>query len=710
MVVFAAALVTAQGAIPASAVRGVDVSHWNGTVGWLDLVDQGYSFVFAKATEGRTLSDPTYPLNRAASAAAGLKFGAYHFARPTGADDASITAGAIAQADRFVAFAQPKPGDLMPVLDLETSGGLSPAELTDWTQAWLVEVEARLGVKPIIYAGLNFWRSRLGDTSVFASDGYKLWYARYTSAANPIAPAGNWAGLGWTFWQWTSCAHLPGFAGCADADRFRGRNLSSVTIPAAPSRAPAVTSPPEIVGAPQAGRLLAALPGLWVGAEPISFAYQWKRCDAAGNGCVSIGAATAETYRARSVDVGHALIVQVNAQNVTASSSAASPATLAVAPAGSPPGSPPSPVTAPTIVGSPQAGQTLTSLVGAWRGSPTQFAYQWRRCARAGAPCVMIAGATRSSYTPLARDIGKTLSLQVTAKSRAGSRKTVSAPTALVAPAPVPKPSPGSAVAIAGDAGAVTNPDRTVTVVWQPGAVAPKTTVKLGPASARLGRLALPGTAVLFSLEPSSAGGSTRLAWPVDVSFASAPAAAIAGFSGNESLWRRVPSLATSALAAGESAGFFRDGAGALHVLTLRTGALGLFRPGDWGDPRFTSERGPRLLRADDRSVPLSTRPARPGVTVTTRFSVDEQAHLYVSVLDPHSRALLLLHTGSILGTRLSGGSTRTLQALALSPGARPLRLHLARRPASGGTYRIRVVASDPYGRRALLEIPLHVS
>jgi GH25 family lysozyme M1 (1,4-beta-N-acetylmuramidase) len=706
----AAALVTAQGAIPASAVRGVDVSHWNGTVGWSELVGGGNSFAFAKATEGRALSDLTYVLNRAGARSVGVRFGAYHFARPAGADDASITAGAIAQADRFVTFAQPKPGDLLPALDLEASGGLSPARLAEWTQAWLDEVQARLAVKPLIYTGLNFWRSRLADTSVFASAGYRLWYARYTTAANPSAPAGNWGGFGWTFWQWTNCAHLRGIAGCVDADRFHGNTVSAATIPPAVPAPPSVTSPPAIVGAPQIGHLLAAVPGLWLGAEPISFGYQWERCDAAGNGCVVIPASIAETYSPRSPDLGHALAVQVAARNAVGSSSAVSPATLAVAAAGSSPGSAPTVVTAPTIVGTAQAGQTLTSLVGLWRGSPTQFGYQWRRCARNGAACSLIAGATNSSYTPLAPDIGKALSLAVIAKNRGGSRTALSPRTAAVAPAPVPKASIGSAVAVAAQAGAVTTPGGDVTVTWQPGAVAAKTTVGLQPAPLRLGRLALPKTAVVLSLGRTPTGaGSSKLAWPVDVSFVSGTAAAVAGFSANESIWHPVPSLAGPSLPAGIHTGAYRDTAGALHMLTLQAGGLGLFRPASWGDPRFTTGSGPRLRRADGRSTPLTASPTHPGVTVTTRFSVDEQARLSASVLDPHSRRLLLLPTGSILGRAVSGLPTRTIQALMLTLGGVPLQLHLAKKPSSG-TYRIRIVASDPYARRALLEISLRIS
>src|SRR5439155_13869890 len=111
----------------------------------------GYSFVFQNATEGVTVSDVTYPVNRAGAASVGIHLGAYHFARPGGTTDSSIAADAIFEADHFLSYAQPSPGDLLPVLDLEVTGGLKPPQLIVWTQAWVNEVVARLGVRPIIY-------------------------------------------------------------------------------------------------------------------------------------------------------------------------------------------------------------------------------------------------------------------------------------------------------------------------------------------------------------------------------------------------------------------------------------------------------------------------------------------------------------------------------------------------------------------------------
>jgi hypothetical protein len=79
-----------------------------------------------------------------------------------------------------------------------------------------------------------------------------------------------------------------------------------------------------IQGAPQVHGSLIATTGAWSGTPPITFTYQWLRCDAAGNACVVIPGATGRNYTPRSADVGHTLRVVVTASNGVGSASAKS--------------------------------------------------------------------------------------------------------------------------------------------------------------------------------------------------------------------------------------------------------------------------------------------------------------------------------------------------------------------------------------------------
>ena len=97
---------------------------------------------------------------------------------------------------------------------------------------------------------------------------------------------------------------------------------------------------------------------------------------------------------------------------------------------------PPSNTSPPTIAGTAQEGQTLTAGPGTWSGTqPINYAYQWQRCGSSGANCAPIAGATATTYTLTAADVGSTVEVSVTASNMAGSATASSPPTAVVVPA-----------------------------------------------------------------------------------------------------------------------------------------------------------------------------------------------------------------------------------------------------------------------------------
>src|SRR4051794_9842476 len=62
---------------------------------------------------------------------------------------------------------------------------------------------------------------------------------------------------------------------------------------------------------------------------------------------------------------------------------------------------------APVVAGEPRDREPLTTTDGNWSGSPPAFEYQWLRCATAtGGNCVVVPGATASSYTATSDDVG----------------------------------------------------------------------------------------------------------------------------------------------------------------------------------------------------------------------------------------------------------------------------------------------------------------
>ena len=215
---------------------GPDVSSWQhsgGAINWAAAAGASVSFAFIKATEGPAYTNPYFAGDFAGAGNAGLYRGAYHFARP-----ALPISTAADQARQFVAVTGVLHGalDLPPVLDLEASGGLGPADLANWTATWLSAVQQLTGRVPMIYASPNFWASALGNTTSLS--GYPLWIARWTTASDPLPLPGGWTS--WLFWQYTSTGAVPGISGNVDLSRFCCSLAKLAEVSGSPSGRPLI--------------------------------------------------------------------------------------------------------------------------------------------------------------------------------------------------------------------------------------------------------------------------------------------------------------------------------------------------------------------------------------------------------------------------------------------------------------------------------------
>ena len=120
-----------------------------------------------------------------------------------------------------------------------------------------------------------------------------------------------------------------------------------VAVSGSATAAPAVRPPrqsapvnaalPAVSGTARQGQTLTASSGSWGGTLPISYAYQWQRCNAGGSGCNSISGAHSATYLLVSADVGHTIRVRVTATNADGSAQAFSAPTGVIADLGNAP-------------------------------------------------------------------------------------------------------------------------------------------------------------------------------------------------------------------------------------------------------------------------------------------------------------------------------------------------------------------------------------
>lgn len=208
--------------------------------------------------------------------------------------------------------------------------------------------------------------------------------------------------------------------------------------------APDNTSEPTISGTAAPGQTLTATAGTWSGA-PTSFAFQWVRCGADGglpdgSNCPFIPGASTTAYVVSSADVGSRLRFRVTAANADGQETAASNATALISAV-------PVSTSDPAITGSAVEGQTLKATAGGWSSTTaiTSFNYQWVRCGAdggnpSGSSCPAIGGATSSSYTLVAADVGRRMRVRVTATNSSGSATAASNATGIVGSSAVGPP------------------------------------------------------------------------------------------------------------------------------------------------------------------------------------------------------------------------------------------------------------------------------
>ena len=190
------------GAATNAPVQGYDVSYYQGSFNWAAAKSNGVDFGFARISDGLGFMDPKFAPNWAAMKSAGVLRGAYQFFEP--GQDATAQANLVVQT-----LGKLGDGDLPAMIDVEATGGQSPATVAAKVKTWLTIVEKGTGRRPFIYSGSYFWQDNVQDTSLGA---YPFWIAAYGVSCPSLPP--GWSN--WTFWQYSDGG------GSLDHDVFNG--------------------------------------------------------------------------------------------------------------------------------------------------------------------------------------------------------------------------------------------------------------------------------------------------------------------------------------------------------------------------------------------------------------------------------------------------------------------------------------------------------
>jgi lysozyme len=184
--------------------HGVDVSHYQGSIDWRKLAKHAHMhYAYIKATEGANFRDPYYEHNLKQARKHGVMVGSYIFFRPQ--------VPLLAQMDNLFHTVNPKKQDLIPLVDVETTGSLSTDAFQDSLRIFLDMVSAAYRCKPLVYVGQNFYNRYLSSGVL---NNYPLMVANYSR--RPLLNDGR----NYVIWQYTANGAVVGIRQSCDKSRI----------------------------------------------------------------------------------------------------------------------------------------------------------------------------------------------------------------------------------------------------------------------------------------------------------------------------------------------------------------------------------------------------------------------------------------------------------------------------------------------------------
>lgn len=207
-------------------VRGIDISHHQGPVGWDKLAAQRVRFVYLKASEGGDWTDPLFARNLASAPRKGIALGAYHYFT-------LCTSGKKQAANFLAAVGEGTKLSLPSAIDVEYVGNCAArpprAVFARELIGFMDIVKARLGATPVIYSTQSFFEDYLSGPE-FAP--YALWVRNLVGEA-------HWSkGRRVLFRQFSDHARFDGLKGPVDVDVFIGSEQDYRALLRRSSRSP----------------------------------------------------------------------------------------------------------------------------------------------------------------------------------------------------------------------------------------------------------------------------------------------------------------------------------------------------------------------------------------------------------------------------------------------------------------------------------------
>ena len=217
------------------ALKGIDVSQWQGNIDWQKVKGAGVQFAMLRAGYGRNNLDTKFHRNAKGAVAVGIPVGLYWFSYALNVEMAKKEAQYAVELAKKYKITWPIAYDLeYDTVSYAAKNGVTITKslATQMAIAFCEEIK-RLGYIPMVYTNLDYL-NRYFDRSKLP---YDLWYAQYASTASVADKE---------IWQYSSKGSMPGIAGNVDMNhgyKDYGNGGDSKPDPApTPSPAPSGTT------------------------------------------------------------------------------------------------------------------------------------------------------------------------------------------------------------------------------------------------------------------------------------------------------------------------------------------------------------------------------------------------------------------------------------------------------------------------------------
>lgn len=217
------------------ALKGIDVSQWQGNIDWQKVKGAGVQFAMLRAGYGRNNLDIKFHRNAQGATAVGIPVGLYWFSYALNVEMARKEAQYAADLAKKYKITWPIAYDLeYDTVSYAAKNGITITKslATQMAIAFCEEIK-HLGYIPMVYTNLDYL-NRYFDRSKLP---YDLWYAQYASTASVMDKE---------IWQYSSKGSVPGIAGNVDMNhgyKDYGNGGDSKPDPApTPSPAPSGTT------------------------------------------------------------------------------------------------------------------------------------------------------------------------------------------------------------------------------------------------------------------------------------------------------------------------------------------------------------------------------------------------------------------------------------------------------------------------------------